>query len=523
MSSTATVSSGANSRASSVASSSSKRSTESSDEDRPKKHSKSQHSSVPLRLEAPLLKDFTKEYGLPKTQFAWGARPKSPSEESFDEDETATPPSVPNCYSKLPNSGRNARHPANHVPASYFRYRAIMSRQLEHAPIAQIRPRLQVSSRNRSRKRSLLDFPVEIREEIYRGLLVSHKPVPVYDGWKRVYVREKPCLDINILMVCKKIFNEAIGVLYGENTFLYRLRDVPTQSQTMINIQELAQSNAYVPERGHRETYTVMFGDDQIRAQAFHEPGTINIKKYACLFRYITLQADHNRYKSYTQEFMADAIKVFAQEPGKTNIHTLTIIFSPQYIQGNFTFVDWFDSKSALVSALKAVCCEIIRIKIWNKHLNEGVGVSSSELFLRAHQLRFFRQLEYQKVQEEKRMKKRLQDGKPLTESKRHRPDIWAGDWKMEKLRFRRLREITSRLERLRPCVLEACKKHLEPNVKRRGDLGDAHEDDDEDDENWFAFFPDEATGSEAEEDTDEDLDDEFAALSDDNDSDYEA
>lgn len=76
----------------------------------------------------------------------------------------------------------------------------------------------------------------------------------------------------------------------------------------------------------------------------------------------------------------------------------------------------------------------------------------------------------------------------------------------MEKLRHRRGREIISRLERLRPCVLEACKKHLEPHIKRQGDLEDA-DDNDDDDENWFAYFPDEMTGSEAEEDAEEDTD----------------
>ncbi|KAG8666135.1 hypothetical protein FPOAC1_010938 [Fusarium poae] len=508
MSSTVTVGSGTNTRASSVASSSSKRSkesTESSDEDRPKR----------LRIEAPPLHEFAKEYGIPTNQFAWGARPESSDEESFDEDETNTPPSIPGHFRKYPKPPkRKTRPPVNYSLHASLLNHATMSPQPAPAPTLPLRP--QASS-----NRSLLEFPVEIREEIYRGLLVSHKPVPVYDGWKRVYAREKPCLDINILMTCKKIFNEAIGVLYGENTFLYRLRDMLTQSHMMVNIQELAQSNAYVPERGHRETYDDMSDDNG--AEAVHEPGTINVKKYACLFRYITLQADHNRYQYYTQEFMADAINMFAQAPSMTNIHTLTIIISPRYTRGSFTFVDWFDSKSELVSALKAVCCEIIRIKIWNKHLNDGLHPLSTELFLRAHHLRFFRQLENEKPQEKERTKEGLQDRKPQTGSNGHRPDIWAGDWKMERLRIKRFREVISRLEKLRPCVLEACKKHLEPDVKRRGDLGDAHEDDDEDEENWFAIFPDEGTSSEAEEETDEDLDDEFAAPSDDNDSDDEA
>ncbi|KAL4726092.1 hypothetical protein ACLX1H_006769 [Fusarium chlamydosporum] len=459
--------------------------TGSPDQGPSKKRGKSQCATVKIKLEAPRLEDFTKKYGIPKSQFAWGPREESPSEESFDEDETAPPPSIPNAYHKYPNTGKNTKFPLRRAPASLSRRRTIVNPSPE--PADQPRPRPRPSGKSKS----LLDMPAEIREEIYRGLLVSHKPIPVYDGWKRVYQREKPGLDISILMVCKKIFNEAVGVLYGENNFLYRLRDMPTRSQKVTNVQELAESNAYVPDEGPRETYTVVFGGEEIRAQAIHEPGTIDFKKYACLFRYITLQADHNRYKSYTQEFMADAIKI------------------PRYINGNFTFVDWFESKSDLVIALKAVCCEVIRIKIWNKYLNDGIGCTSSELYLRAHQLRFFKHLAFQK-----RQKTNLKHNKPQGQRIVHKPDIWEGDKKMEKFRFERLRAISEKLSRLRPYVLKACNKHVQEDFKRRSDFGD--EDDSEDEVDWDALFFNEASGSEAE----DDVEDEFEAPSDD--SEYE-
>ncbi|RGP62210.1 hypothetical protein FLONG3_10289 [Fusarium longipes] len=487
-------------------------STENPDGDRPKKRSKLQHAPAKMGFEPPLLEDFENEYGIPMTQFVWGPRQQSPSEDSFDEDETAPPPSVPNPYQKYPNSGGSTRAFVNHAPDFPFLPRS------GAAPTTRLRPRPERSGRNKakaSNKLSLLDCPAEIREEIYRGLLASHKPIPVRDGWKRVYERERPGLDINILMVCKSIFNEAIGVLYGENTFLYRLRDAPNRSHVMTNLQDLVQGNAYVPERGHEEAETIMFGSDEIRAEAIHEPGTINVEKYASLFRYITLQADHNRAQSYTQEFMAEAIKMFAQEPGKTNIHTLSIVISPQYIHGAFTFVDWFDSKSELVRALRAVCCENIRIKIWNKYLNDGIGIPSSELFLRVHQLRFFKQLEYQKLKNAG-----LEGGAVQGEHKEYKPDIWKGDWKMANFRFNRLCEINKKLDNLRSHVLKACKKHLQPHVVRLGDLNDTYEDEDEED--WYAIFPDEATGSGSEEDMDDGLHDEFEAPSDDGNSDYE-
>ncbi|KAH7188577.1 uncharacterized protein B0J16DRAFT_396713 [Fusarium flagelliforme] len=476
------------------------------DEEPPQKRCK-------LQIEAPFPKDF-KEYGIPTNQFVWGPHEESRPEPSFDDDETASPPSIPGPYLTTPRR----------KPKSSLAFRGRINKKPYQAPAARPRPlagrrsQPKPSRRNKTKppeKRGLLDLPAEIREEIYRGLLVSHKPIPVYDGWKRVYQREKPGLDISILMVCKKVFNEAIGVLYGENTFLYRLRDKPTQSHVMNNVHELARSNAYVPELGPRETYTTVFGDEDIRARAVHEAGTIDFKKYAYLFRYITLQADHNRYESYTMQFMADAIKMFAQEPGKTNIHTLTIIVSPQYKHGNFTFVDWFDSKSEIVMALKAVCCEIIRIKIWNKRLNDNIGAPFSLILLRAHQLRFVKQLRYQKIQDEK-----FQDKGVKGKKRPRRPDIWKGDEKMRRLRYKRLGEIYKKLNALRAFVHKACKKHLQPHVMRMGDRGCASEDEDEDDgENWDVIFHDvQAEDNSAA----EDADDESSAQSEDNDSEYE-
>ncbi|KAJ4010279.1 hypothetical protein NW752_004953 [Fusarium irregulare] len=466
-----------------------------SDEEPPQKRCK-------LQIEAPLPKDF-KEYGIPTNQFVWGPHEETRPEPSFNDDETARPPSIPGPYLTTPRK----------KPKSTLALRGRIN--TKPRPLARRQARPQPSRRNKTKppkKRGLLDLPGEIREEIYRGLLVSHKPIPVYDGWKRVYQRERPGLDISILMVCKKVFDEAIGVLYGENTFLYRLRDKPTQSHVITKIHELARSNAYVPELGPRETYTTVFGDEDVRARAVHEAGTIDFKKYAYLFRYITLQADHNRYESYTMEFMADAIKMFAQAPGKTNIHTLTIIMSPQYKRGNFTFVNWFDSKSEVIVALKAVCCEIICIKIWNKHLNDNIGLASSLILLRVHQLRFVKQLEYQKIQDEK------SQGKGVKSKKRsHRPDIWKGDEKMRKLRYERAGKIHKRLDGLQASVEKACKKHLQPHVMRMGDRGDVSEDEDGDDgENWEAIFHDVVTEDNS---AAEDADDES---SEDNDSEYE-
>ncbi|KAM0243154.1 hypothetical protein ACHAP5_006873 [Fusarium lateritium] len=454
------------------------------------------------KIEAPLLKDFTKEYGIPKTQFAWGSREPSPEQESFDEEETAPPPAIIAPYYKY--GGGMRRMLGTHRPPAPVKDSVLLECPRPALPPAsqfRLKPskiKIQVPKR-----RSLMDLPAEVREHIYRGLLVSDKPIPVYDRWKRVYQREKPGLDISILMTCKTVFIEARGVLYGENTYLYRLRDAPNPTQVMVNTHELANNDDYIPDTGTGQESSLVFGGPNLPAEMEHEPGTINVTKYADYFRYITVEADHNRYSSYTQEFMADAIKMFACEPYTTNIHTLRIIISPRYEGGKFTFADFFEPGSDLMVALRAMCCDTIRIRIRNKFLNEGLGAPSSELVLQVHQLRFIKHLRYDELK-----------GSDNTE----RRDPWRKDWKMKQFRFDELRKINGRLMTLRRSVIKACKKHLQAHVVRRGDLGPMNWNADADEEDWDDWDVQEQDDEESEEDADQ----EFQVLSDENDSDDE-
>ncbi|KAM0558546.1 hypothetical protein ACHAPJ_004741 [Fusarium lateritium] len=488
------------SRSTSVASSNRKRSSTALENDRIKKRQKSQPSQSRQKVEAPLLKDFKKPYGIPKGQFAWGPREPSPEEESFDEDETARPPSVPNAFHRYGLSGREAN-----IMMRAFNINPLPVSGPSRSPSPDFSdsfespaPEPPAVPRKRHKQKEtepcgLMILPAEVREEIYRGLLVSHKPIPVYDGWKRVYQREKPGLHINILMVNKKIFMEASGVLYGENTFLYRLRDMPGRSMQMFNIQGLADHDLYAPGPDDEEYVRESFFRSPF--EPAHEPGTINIEKYARYFRYITVQADHNRYSADTQEFMATAIKTFAQAPGKTNIHTLSIVISPRYMDGKFTFVNFFEANSDLVMALKAVCCEVLRIRIWNKFLNDGMGSPCTELVLRAHQLRFIKNLEQQKLEGESELKK---------------GDIWKGDIKMHRFRFRRLCDINKRLARLKSSVLKACKKHVQGHIIKQRDVKDAQGGDEEDEEEegfYFGPYGGESQDEEVPSDNDDDSD----------------
>ncbi|KAH8179571.1 hypothetical protein LIA77_01090 [Sarocladium implicatum] len=65
----------------------------------------------------------------------------------------------------------------------------------------------------------------DIRMIIYRYVLVASEPVVVHTNWTMVYQRQRPSIAIQFVETCKAIYNEATSVLYGQNTFRYRIRD----------------------------------------------------------------------------------------------------------------------------------------------------------------------------------------------------------------------------------------------------------------------------------------------------------
>jgi hypothetical protein len=472
-----------------------------------------------MNIEAPVLKDFTKDFGIPTSQFVWGPRQASPEEESFDENETAPPPSIPNAYQRYPGSRRGralvllAKN-VNSTPARHHnRTQRGHRRVIRNSPAPEPRPRLPIRIKvKHPRRLSFMGLPAEVREQIYRGLLVSHKPIPVYGSWRRVYQREKPGLDINILMVSKKVFAEARGVMYGENTFLYRLRDAPTRSHEMANIQDLANADIYVPEPGMIDQESIANKDANPLAQPIHEPGTIDTVKYAQYFRLITVEADSNRSTPSTKEFMADAIKMFAKAPYNANIHTLKIIISPSFEHGKFTFVDFFEPASELMVALKSLHCEVIHVHILNKLLNNGVWPSSTDLVLRTHQLRFHRQLALQELEDKRNDKINDRDGKGQSR------DLFKTDAKMKNFRFNKLCWIHQKMAKLNKFILQACEKHVQDDDDKRSNTRAPPGAIDDDEDDWNIYEHDESDESEEEEEEDQD----FVQPSD-HDSEYEA
>ncbi|RTE74357.1 hypothetical protein BHE90_011210 [Fusarium euwallaceae] len=420
-----------------------------------------------VEVEAPLPEDFKKEFGIPRDQYIHDAillasipewsypapTPAPENEESLDEEDVAPPPFIFSAYA----GGVTPARPK---------------------PRPKPQPRSQPRSQGRSipklnpkfKKASLMGMPTEVREGIYRHILVSHKPIPVYDGWKRVYERERPGLDTRILRVNRRIYQEATGVLYRENTFLYRLRDAPGPSHQMVGAQQLAAVDDYHPGRASRTRK--------------HERRTINIDKFGEDFRYLTIQADHNRHSAQTQEFMLEAMKTFAKFPSKMNVHTLQIVISPQLENGNFTFVNFFQQGSALVAALKGIACERVVIKVWNKFLNKGEGAVRSEISLPLQYLRFAKHRKLQQLSRQSGGKEQL--------------DLFGGDRRMQDFRMAGIRWCNRQLAELEFKVLQACRKHVqEPVDETDGRNADGAADDD------LAFSDEEGIHWEVEDETD--------------------
>ncbi|RFU78816.1 hypothetical protein TARUN_3383 [Trichoderma arundinaceum] len=247
----------------------------------------------------------------------------------------------------------------------------------------------------------------EIRFMIYRHLLTTKKAIAVHGGWTQVYRNsdrnndrnnEELNLSVSILRACKVVFEEASAVLYGENTFLYRLRD-PTYNVGVISnlaTDDDLPSSGDVSSDEESESGSE-YEDEDDEPTVNQKQSSINIAKYAPLFRRIAVEAEHNRHSRYTQESMAAAIDVFAKQgrglygEGACNIHTLTIRVSPTWEklgpgQGRFTFVDFFYVDAPVIHAVKAIDCQILHVVVLTRHMsrqpsNTPIAVSGSGSF----------------------------------------------------------------------------------------------------------------------------------------------
>ncbi|KAL5085158.1 hypothetical protein Trisim1_010836 [Trichoderma cf. simile WF8] len=229
---------------------------------------------------------------------------------------------------------------------------------------------------------TFMGMPREIRMEIYRHLLTAAKPIPVHGGWKQVYWTKDLQISIDILTVCKLVHEEASVVLYGANTFLYRLRDANFNGDYIDNLatdDELIGRDGDESESEYEDDLEQDDEDEDGPAEPDREC-SINIERYAHLFRHITIEAEANRYSDTTQNSMVAAMKVFQKPdqggPPETSrsIHTLTVCIMPllhqqdESSQKRFTFVDFFLPGSPVIQAIKAVDCQVLHVDILTRH-----------------------------------------------------------------------------------------------------------------------------------------------------------
>ncbi|RYP67221.1 hypothetical protein DL770_008652 [Monosporascus sp. CRB-9-2] len=91
--------------------------------------------------------------------------------------------------------------------------RALWRRSRDHDPIASMG--------------AFGKLPAEIRDEVFRQVLVWPRDIRVLRGWTLVFPRQRPRLaaGLALLRTCEVLRLQATRILYGENTFLYLIRD----------------------------------------------------------------------------------------------------------------------------------------------------------------------------------------------------------------------------------------------------------------------------------------------------------
>ena len=256
---------------------------------------------------------------------------------------------------------------------------------------------LQVAQRSPPGDYFFKNVSEEIRNEIYRHLLVSNKPICVMGLWtesSRGSARrgrrgrhqqadedaDTNVIDTRILRVSRQAFIEGSRILYSENTFLYKLRDPQA-----VPADILTNGNTPFTTRGSRHR--------RLEVQAI---GNINFTKYAHLFRHLSIELESNRTEEKYEHLMVcvlDALVTPAEygqlsrrteHPAwfpktKIRLHSLTITISPAWepvsrrrLNNDDLVVDghslsvarFFDEEHRVMRALKTINTNFLRINV---------------------------------------------------------------------------------------------------------------------------------------------------------------
>ncbi|KAI0119358.1 hypothetical protein F4814DRAFT_458665 [Daldinia grandis] len=159
-------------------------------------------------------------------------------------------------------------------------------------------------------------LPIEIRDEILRYMLVSPRDIAVFKGWTRVYGRRGPKLDLAILYTCRVLWLEGLRILFGENTFLYNIRDPPDYLETTGKVM----GRVFLKDK-------------------------IPFDKYGHLMRHIKINVPLNRLNGVVIGNFCHAIRKFVPGHGlakPAHLHTLTLKIPAVQVR-DMGFAGWFD------------------------------------------------------------------------------------------------------------------------------------------------------------------------------------
>ncbi|EFZ03057.1 hypothetical protein X797_010226 [Metarhizium robertsii] len=322
----------------------------------------------------------------------------------------------------------------------------------------------------RREKPCLSNMPLEIRLAIYKYLLVTNSPIRVHSGWRFVFKRQSLGIPTGILRTCWRVYKEAIGVLYGSNTFLYVLRDHVARVTDVDRLAEIDDPDAPFPINGDiDEDYDVEDENDpdwreetsgqnglprrsSRRRGARTVQGDINIDKYSCLFQNIIVEAEQNRSFERSKKLMANALNLFKYDDRANrhrvfNIHTLTVRVTPKWEppkeengSGHYTFVDFFNRESPVMEAVWRIHCQFLLVDV--------MGCSEDGAIYLGRQFKIdMRHL-------------RLN-----SEAKRTNIDAWRNDKVIQRQRMAFARRTVMALATLDRHVAATCEEHLEQTL----------------------------------------------------------
>lgn len=343
-------------------------------------------------------------------------------------------------------------------------------------------------------------LPMEVRLMVYKQLLVAKKDIRVHSGWQLVYKRQGLSIPTTILRTSRRIYSEAVGVLYGHNVFLYRLRDA---LPTITDVSQLAHidHNGALPTNDDQdgddeydydgdESGSEWGGDDNANTTSSEtarqrssrrqivQPAIdadIHVEKYLHLIRHIVIEAEQNRSSTETKKLMAAAINTFKYQRHSlstslmTNIHTLTIRVAPKWDptggpvvedpiygtvdqHGCFTFVGFFSADSPVIDAIKGVECQFLKVNLMTLYMDGPSTRSGYSFLMDMRYLRLQQRLERNEVD-----------------------DMWRGDEAMQEERRRKAARASKALGRLDTHVNQFCERYL--TQKSWDDEWDAIED----------------------------------------------